>query len=136
MQGAVVPPGILMFLFILPRLVVQTTLKPVYLPQSPFPEPGGLPYLQLLIPLGGGEACGRPGSSRILETQIHWSLAPLLKSNGVYSALVMGSPSFFLFLLPEFQTLGYRSLMQRTLSKLDLYPILGATQFLPIRNAR
>lgn len=55
MQGAVVPPGILMFLFILPRLIVQTTLKPVYLPQSPFPEPEGLPYLQLLIPLGGGE---------------------------------------------------------------------------------
>ena len=51
MQGAVVPPGILMFLFILPRLVVQATLKPIYLPWlPPFPEPESLPYLQLPSP--------------------------------------------------------------------------------------
>lgn len=46
MQGTVVPPGILMFPFILSRLVDQATLKPVYLSQPPFPQPKGLPYLQ------------------------------------------------------------------------------------------
>lgn len=99
MQRAVVPPGILMFLFISPLLVVQATLKPVNLSQTHFHEPEGLLYLQRASP-PKEKACGRPGSSRILGTQIHWSLVPLLKSKGLglYSELVIGLP--LLFLLP------------------------------------
>ena len=98
MQGAVVPPGILMFLFILPRLVVQATLKPIYLPWlPPFPEPESLPYLQLPSPQEKKSCVVHLGSSRILGTQIHWSLVPLLKSNGVYSELVITLPLLFPF---------------------------------------
>lgn len=44
-HASVVPPGTLLFQFILPRSHVQATLKPVQLPTT-FPQPESLPYLK------------------------------------------------------------------------------------------